>query len=75
MFQRERVIAALEAKADRFAGYEAALSDALAAYEQALAELEGLSKARSRGTIGGHPLARRPADRRAGPVSGHRRAL
>jgi hypothetical protein len=45
MFHRERVIAALEAKADRFAGYESALSDALNAYEQALAELENLSKA------------------------------
>jgi hypothetical protein len=45
MFHRERVIAALEAKADRFAGYELALSDTLAAYEQALAELERLSQA------------------------------
>jgi hypothetical protein len=44
MFHRERVIAALEAKADRFSGYEAAVSDALAGYEQALEELAGLSQ-------------------------------
>lgn len=44
MFRRERVIAALEAKTGRFAGYEAALGDTLAAYEQALAELEHLSR-------------------------------
>jgi len=43
MFHRERVIAALEAKADRFSGYEAAVSDALAGYERALEELAGLS--------------------------------
>ena len=45
MFHRERVIAALEAKADRLTGYEAAVSDALAGYEQALEELAGLSRA------------------------------
>ena len=44
MFHRERVIAALEAKADRFAGYEAALSDTLAGYEQALAVLDLFSE-------------------------------
>jgi hypothetical protein len=44
MFHRERVIAALEAKADRFSGYEAAVSDALAGYEQALEELAGLNR-------------------------------
>ena len=44
MFNRERVIAALEAKADRFAGYEVDLSDTLAAYEQTLAELANLSR-------------------------------
>jgi hypothetical protein len=53
MFQRERVIAALEAKADRFAGYEAALTDTLAAYEQALVELEGLSKAEVEARLAG----------------------
>jgi len=45
MFHRERVIEALEAKADRFAGYELELSDVLADYEQALTELAGLSRA------------------------------
>ena len=44
VFHRERVIAALEAKADRFAGYDAQLHDAMAAYEQALTELQGLSR-------------------------------
>lgn len=45
MFHRERVIEALEAKAHRFVGYELELSDTIAAYEQALAELAGLSRA------------------------------
>ncbi len=45
MFHRERVIEALEAKADRFTGYQVELSDTIAAYEQALAELAGLSRA------------------------------
>ena len=63
MFQRERVIAALEAKADRFTGYEAALSDTLAAYEQALAELEGLSKAQVETRLAGIPWpGARPTD-------------
>ena len=55
MFHRERAIAALEAKADRFAGYEAALSDTLAAYEQALTALEGLSKAEVEARLAGIP--------------------
>jgi len=63
MFQRERVIAALEAKAGRFASYEAALSDTLAAYEQALAELEGLSKAQVETRLAGIPWpGARPTD-------------
>lgn len=45
MFQRERVIAALQAKASRLVGYEASLGDTLAVYEQALAELAGLGQA------------------------------
>jgi len=45
MFLQERVIEALEAKSDRFAGYELELSDVLAAYEQALTELADLSRA------------------------------
>jgi hypothetical protein len=56
MLHREKVIAALEAKADRFADYEAELSDALEAYEEALAEA-------SRGA-----LAWRPPYRRARPI-------
>jgi len=44
MFHRERVIEALEAKTDRFSGCDAAVSDALAGYEQALEELAGLSR-------------------------------
>ncbi len=43
MFHREKVIAALEAKAERFAGYETVRSNALTAYESALAELMQLS--------------------------------
>lgn len=45
MFHREKVIAALEAKSGRFAGYETALQDTLAAYEESLKELAGLNKA------------------------------
>jgi hypothetical protein len=55
MFHRERVIAALEAKAGRFSGYEVALSDALVAYEAALAELEGLSRAEVEARLAGVP--------------------
>ena len=55
MFHRERVIAALEAKQDRFAGYEIALSDALAAYEAALGELEGLNRAEIEARLAGVP--------------------
>ena len=55
MFNRERVIAALEAKADRFAGYEVELGDTLAAYEQALAELANLSRAEIEARLAGIP--------------------
>ncbi|MGC9469043.1 MAG: DNA double-strand break repair nuclease NurA [Anaerolineae bacterium] len=44
MFHREKVIAALEAKAERFASYEAKHANALVAYETALAELTQLSR-------------------------------
>jgi hypothetical protein len=44
MFHRERAIAALEANADRFTGYEAAVSDALASCERVLAELSNLDR-------------------------------
>ena len=43
MFHREKVIAALEAKADHFTGYDVELASALATYETALEELAGLS--------------------------------
>jgi hypothetical protein len=55
MFHRERVIAAIEAKADRFDGYELALSDALAAYETALEELAGLSRVEVEARLAGVP--------------------
>jgi hypothetical protein len=55
MFHRERVTAALEAKADRFAGYGARLSDALAGYEQALTELAGLNRAEIEARLAGVP--------------------
>jgi len=45
MFHREKVIAALEARAGRFAGYEVALTDTLVAYEETLVELASLSRA------------------------------
>jgi hypothetical protein len=45
MLDRERVLAALEAKAPRFAGYELRVHDALEAYAAALAALADLSSA------------------------------
>jgi len=53
MFHRGKVIAALEAKADRFAGYEATVSDALAGYEQALSELSNLDRAEVEARLAG----------------------
>jgi hypothetical protein len=55
MFHRERVIAALEAKAGFFAGYDSALSDSLATYEQAWAELAGLSREEVETRLAGIP--------------------
>jgi hypothetical protein len=55
MFHRGKVITALEAKADRFAGYETALSDALEAYEQTLQELAGLTRAEVEARLAGIP--------------------
>ena len=55
MFHRERVIAALEAKAHRFAGYEVELNDAIGAYEQSLAKLAGLSRAEVEARLAGVP--------------------
>ncbi len=53
MFHREKVIAALEAKADRFAGYDVRLADALETYEAALDELGQLSRAEIEARIAG----------------------
>jgi hypothetical protein len=55
LFHRERVIEALEVKADRFAGYELELGDLLACYEQALAELVSLSRAQVEARLAGIP--------------------
>ncbi len=55
MFHRERVIAALEAQDDRFAGYETELSDTIAGYEQALIELVGLNRAEIEARLAGVP--------------------
>lgn len=53
MFQRERVIDALEAKADRFIGYEVQLSDALRAYEQLLSAVASLTYAEVKDRLAG----------------------
>jgi len=55
MFHRERVIEALEAKVDCFAGYELELSDLLADYKQALAKLASLSRAQIEAPLTGIP--------------------
>jgi hypothetical protein len=55
MLHRERVIAALEAKADRFAGYDVTLSDTLATYAAALEALTGLSRAEIEARLAGNP--------------------
>ena len=53
MFHRGKVITALEAKTDRFASYEATVSDALAGYEQALSELSNLDRAEVEARLAG----------------------
>jgi hypothetical protein len=45
MLNRERVIAALEAKADRFAGYQMGMDDAQRAFEEALNDLAATDRA------------------------------
>lgn len=69
MFHREKVIAALEAKADRFAGYDVRLADALETYEMALDELGQLSRAEIEARIAGirWPGARPTAEHDAHP--------
>jgi hypothetical protein len=42
MLHRERVIAALEAKAERFTGYQVSVGDARRAYEEALEDVAGI---------------------------------
>jgi len=55
MFHRGKVVAALEAKADRFAGYDLELKDSLATYEEALTELSGLSRSKVDTRLAGVP--------------------
>lgn len=55
MFYRGKAIAALEAKAERFAGYDLELNDALAIYEEALAEMEDLGRAAIESRLAGAP--------------------
>ncbi len=55
MLHRERVIAALEAKADRFAGYELSAADALKAYRTALDELRRMSRSEIEERLAGIP--------------------
>jgi hypothetical protein len=55
MLRRERVIAALEAKADRFAGYQVSVGDAWRAYEDALEDVAGMSRAEIEARLAGIP--------------------
>jgi hypothetical protein len=55
MLHRGKVIAALEAKAGRFAGYDQQLHDALAAYEAALAQVQTLDQAALEARLSGIP--------------------
>ncbi|MFW6115926.1 MAG: DNA double-strand break repair nuclease NurA [Chloroflexota bacterium] len=53
MLHRGRVIAALEKKAERFAGYQLGVGDARRAYEEALEELAALSRAEIEARLAG----------------------
>lgn len=53
MFHRERVIAALDAKVDRFNGYEVQINDALRAYERQLSAMASLTCAEVKDRLGG----------------------
>jgi len=55
MLHQGKVIAALENKADRFSGYDAALQDSLAAYERSLADLAQMSRAQVDARLSGVP--------------------
>ncbi len=53
MFHQQRVLAALAAKADHFAGYEAHIQDVLSAYRAALESLAGMRSAEVEATLVG----------------------
>lgn len=53
MFHRGKVIAALEAHTEQFAGYDGRMNDALAVYKLALAELSGLKQAEIEAQLAG----------------------
>jgi hypothetical protein len=55
MLHRERVIAALEAKADRFAGYQVGMDDAQRALEQALDDVAAMDRAEIEARLKGIP--------------------
>ena len=55
MLHRERVIAALEAKAERFTGYQVSVGDARRAYEEALEDVVGMSRAEIGARLAGIP--------------------
>ncbi len=55
MLHRERVIAALEAKAERFTGYQVSVGDARRAYEEALEDVAGMSRAEIEARLAGIP--------------------
>lgn len=56
MFHREKVITALEAKSDHFAGYEVKIGEALTYYKHALEELSQLSQSDISGRLASIPL-------------------
>jgi hypothetical protein len=53
MFHHGKVIAALEAKADRFAGYDLELNDTLATFNETLTGMSGLSRAEVEAQLAG----------------------
>jgi hypothetical protein len=55
MLHRERVIAALQAKADRFTGYQVGMADAQRAFEQALDDVATMDRAEIEARLEGIP--------------------
>jgi hypothetical protein len=55
MLHRGRVIAALEEKAERFAGYQVSVGDARKAYEEALEAVAGMRRAEIEAALAGIP--------------------